>query len=268
MGCDFDVIERGRERSVRPHVGYPPPQPPFMPPPRFRNRTGSGGQRRVGCILPTMFQIGRLMGRNELDDARPQPTRRIQISGPTALEFFAPSCSRLGIDLTGMGLADHRGQIAGYLHCFFLADFLDLNLQILRQQLAQKYAAIEEPRGQPTLPERGREVARPLCPPYGIIAWHCSIVVPRCRGLDCLLNVDQAEAAVFPRMPADATQYGHAHPPKRAAPLYPIRAIQHLAAGAIFAAPQRGNEPADILSREKPLYLGALIRVERPEVLA
>src|SRR6202035_3282764 len=59
-------------------------------------------------------------------------------------------------------------------------------------------------------PERGREVARPLYHPYGIIARHCSIVVPRCRGLDCLLNVDQAEAAVFPRMPADANQYGQA----------------------------------------------------------
>src|SRR6202047_638603 len=200
-----------------------------------------------------MFQIGRLMGRNELDDARPQPTRRIQISGPTALEFFAPSCSRLGIDLTGMGLADHRGQIAGYLHCFLLADFLDLNLQILRQQLTQKYAAIEKPRGQHALPKGGRERARSLCPPSGIVARHCRIGMPRCPGLDCILNVDQAEAAVFPRMPTDTDQYGQAHPPKRAAALYPIRGIQYPDAGTVFAAPQRGNEPADLLSREKPL---------------
>src|SRR5207248_11145205 len=135
--------------------------------------------------------------------------------------------------------------------------FLDLDLQILRQQLAQKYAAIEKPRGQHTLSERGREVAGSLCHPYGIVARHCSIGMPRGRGLGCLLDVDQAEATVFPRMPADADQYGQAQPPERAAALYPIRGIQHLDAGAIFPAPQRCNEPADLLRREKPLYLSA-----------
>jgi hypothetical protein len=31
----------------------------------------SGGQRRIDCIAPTMFQIGGLMARDELDNARP-----------------------------------------------------------------------------------------------------------------------------------------------------------------------------------------------------
>src|SRR5271154_5246414 len=77
------------------------------PPQRPTDRT----PRRLSAFqgkLATVSEIPQLMVRQQLDEARPQPARRVHGLGPVSLQFKLPFLASLCIHLPAMGFADDR----------------------------------------------------------------------------------------------------------------------------------------------------------------
>jgi hypothetical protein len=67
----------------------------------------------------------------QLDEARPYPTRRVQGFGPATLQFALPFLSSVGIHLPPMGLANDRREKPGHCYRILTRQLFDFDLAVL-----------------------------------------------------------------------------------------------------------------------------------------
>jgi hypothetical protein len=87
-------------------------------------------------------------------------------------EFVPPIRFLFGGHLPRVSFADDHRQKSGGFHRFVARQVLDLELQILRQQLAEENGAIQESRGKHALTQVRRQMPRALNHPLCVISRH------------------------------------------------------------------------------------------------
>ena len=138
-----------------------------------------------------MFEIGRLMAGNQFHHARPEPGRGIQCFGMFLLHGAVPGQARGAVHLPRMRFTHDGRQKPRGVDSFAMRQLLDLQLEILRQQLADPPAGISPP------PFPAIHRTSPYCRAYrhGPIApsWGCGVLpggqgvgwAAACRLLHC-----------------------------------------------------------------------------------
>jgi len=62
--------------------------------------------RRVCRIFSAVLEVRDLMGPDQRDHARPEPARRLQRSGPLAIELAVPALARCRVQTRSSGRTD------------------------------------------------------------------------------------------------------------------------------------------------------------------
>src|ERR1700761_9693622 len=98
--------------------------------------------RTLSCfakgVAPAMLKVACLVACDEVDDAAPEPARRVQRLRAALAQLRAPGLGGRGVHLARVGLADDAAEEGGDLGGLGARQLLDLQLQVLRQQLAQE----------------------------------------------------------------------------------------------------------------------------------
>lgn len=107
-------------------------------------RRASRGHGLQG-VATTMFEIRRFVAGHQSDKAGPQPGWGIQAFRPVTSDFGAPRLACRRVHLARVRLADDSRQEMRCLHRVSSRKLIDLQLQILRKQLAYKHRSLEQP---------------------------------------------------------------------------------------------------------------------------
>src|ERR1700677_1198652 len=111
-------------------------------------------QRKTAAVI----EVATLMVCQQLDDARPQPTGRVQGFGPASLQFALPFLTGARIHLPAMSFANDRGEKPGHLYRFLARQSLDFDLAILRHELAYEHGFSVQLRREHSVAEIRRQV--------------------------------------------------------------------------------------------------------------
>jgi hypothetical protein len=143
---------------------------------------------------------------------------------------------------------------------------VDVELEVLRQQLADEHRAVHQARGQHAAAQMRRQRAGARHHTLGIVARHVGMLGPRRRRGDGFLHIHQT----MPLGPAvvHAHQHGEAQPAERAAALAPVGGVDQAHRRVAVARPQRRGETPDILALEQRFERVPLVARQRPEALA
>ena len=161
-------------------------------------------------VPPAVMQIARLVARDEVDDAGPEPARRIQGLGsrPCAAPRARPRRSARPSGARAPCRPRRRGSAATAV-ASARRQLLDLQLQVLRQQLAQEHRLAQQV-GRPACGRPGAATAA-RAPSTTRIAWSSRHARVRVRGRGRghgLLDVDQAVLQIVAALLAHRQHHG------------------------------------------------------------